>query len=100
MGERWHDSKFQISYATDENDLDFVIAVFRVGTHIDKEENDPGDRIGTTRGIWERWHNMMAVEAARPCTYMLETYSVTNGKPTQIRQNRRGVTKTRFLRNN
>ena len=26
--------------ATDENDLEFAIVVFRVGTHIDKEEED------------------------------------------------------------
>ena len=36
--------------ATDENDLDFAIAVFRVGTHIDNEENR-SDRVGTYRGI-------------------------------------------------
>ena len=41
---------FQIYEATDENDLDFAIAVFRVGTHIDNEE-DRSDRVGTYRGI-------------------------------------------------
>ena len=41
---------FQIYEATDENDLDFTIAVFRVGTHIDNEE-DRNDRVGTYRGI-------------------------------------------------
>ena len=30
---------FQICEATDENDLDFAIAVFRVGTHVDNEED-------------------------------------------------------------
>ena len=34
---------------TDETDLDFAIAVFRVGTRIDKE--DRSDRVGTYRGI-------------------------------------------------
>ena len=37
MDERWHGSLFQVFEATDENDLDFAIAVFRVGTHIGKE---------------------------------------------------------------
>ena len=47
MDERWHGSLFQISDATDENDLNFDNADFRVGTHIDKEEEDQRDRIGT-----------------------------------------------------
>ena len=50
MDERWHGSLFQIFGATDENDLDFVTAVFRVETHIDKEE-DRSDRVGTYREI-------------------------------------------------
>ena len=37
--------------ATDENDLDLVISVFRVGIHSDNEEEDRSDRIGTYRGI-------------------------------------------------
>ena len=36
--------------ATDENDLDFAIAIFCEGTHIDKEEEDQSDRVGTYRG--------------------------------------------------
>ena len=32
MDERWHDSLFQMSEATDENDLDFAITIFCVGT--------------------------------------------------------------------
>ena len=36
--------------ATDENDLDLAIAVFREGMHIDKEEEDRSDRGGTYRG--------------------------------------------------
>ena len=39
-----------MSQATDENDLDFAIAVFHAETHIDKEE-DRSDRVGTYRGI-------------------------------------------------
>ena len=31
MDERWQDSLFQMSEVTAENDLDFVIAVFRAG---------------------------------------------------------------------
>ena len=38
MDERWHGSLFQKVEATDENDLDFAIAVFRLGTHSDNEE--------------------------------------------------------------
>ena len=42
-----------MSEATDENDLDLAIAVFREGMHIDKEEedrSDRSDRVGTYRG--------------------------------------------------
>ena len=39
-----------MSEATDEKDLDLVIAVFLEGTHIDKEE-DHSDHVGTYRGI-------------------------------------------------
>ena len=38
---------FQIYEATDEHDLDFAIAVFRVGTRIDTGEEDRSDRVGT-----------------------------------------------------
>ena len=54
MDERWHGSLFQIyvSEATDENDLDFVIAVFRVGTHnYWQGAKKRSDRVGTYRGI-------------------------------------------------
>ena len=44
-------SLFQIYEATDENDFDFAIAVFRVGTHIDKNSEDRSDRVGTYRGM-------------------------------------------------
>ena len=50
MDERWDGSPFQLSEATDENDLDLAIAVFREGMHIDKEEEDRSDRVGTYRG--------------------------------------------------
>ena len=36
-----------MSEATDENDLDFAIVVFRERTHIHKEEEDQSDRVGT-----------------------------------------------------
>ena len=42
---------FQTLEATDENDLDFAIQVFRLGTHSDNEEEDRNDRVGTYRGI-------------------------------------------------
>ena len=50
MDERWHGNLFQVSEATDENDLDLAIAFFREGMHIDKEEEDRSDRVGTYRG--------------------------------------------------
>ena len=50
MDERWHGNLFQVSEATDENDLDIAIAVFCEGMHIDKEEGDRSDRVGTYRG--------------------------------------------------
>ena len=37
--------------ARDENDLDFAIPVFRVGTHSDNEKEDRSNRVGTYRGI-------------------------------------------------
>ena len=40
---------FQIYEASDENDLDFVIAVFRLGTHIDNEEEDFTGSTGPTK---------------------------------------------------
>ena len=39
----------QVSETTDENDLDLAIAVFCEGVHIDKEEEDRSDRVGTYR---------------------------------------------------
>ena len=46
----WHGNLFQVFEATDENDVDLAIAVFREGMHIDKEEEDRSDRVGTYRG--------------------------------------------------
>ena len=46
MDERWHGSLFQIYEVRDENDLDFAIAVFRVGKHIGVGKHideDPSD---------------------------------------------------------
>ena len=37
--------------AIDENDSEFAIEVFCVGTQIDKEEEDRSDRVGTYRRI-------------------------------------------------
>ena len=51
MDERWPGSLFQTLEATDENDLDLAISVFRVGIHSDNEEEDRSDRVGTYRGI-------------------------------------------------
>ena len=51
MDERWPGSLFQTLEATDENDLDFVIPVFRLGTRSDNEEEYRSDRVGTYRGI-------------------------------------------------
>ena len=51
MDERWPGSLFQIPEATDENDLDLAIAVFRLGTLRDNEKEDRNDRVGTYSGI-------------------------------------------------
>ena len=50
MDERWRGNLFQVSEATNENDMDLAIAVFREGMHIDKEKEDRSDRVGTYRG--------------------------------------------------
>ena len=39
-----------MSEATDEKDLELATAVFREVMHIDKEEEDRSDRVGTYRG--------------------------------------------------
>ena len=46
MDERWPASAFQIAGATDENDLEVVMEVWRKGTHIAKDEEDRSDRTG------------------------------------------------------
>ena len=43
-----------MSEATDENDLDLAIAVFCEGIHIDKEEEDRSDRVGTGHIPWDK----------------------------------------------
>ena len=50
MDERWLGNLFQMSEATDENDLDLAIAVLREGMDIDKEEEERSDCLGTYRG--------------------------------------------------
>ena len=50
MKESRHGSLFQIYKAMYKNDLDFVIVVCCVGSHIDMEE-DQSDRLSTYRGI-------------------------------------------------
>ena len=40
-----------MSEAAVENDLDLVIAVFRIDAHIDNEKEDRSDRVGRYRGI-------------------------------------------------
>ena len=46
MDKRWPGSAFQIFEATDENDLEVALEVFRKGTHIEKDEEDRSDRTG------------------------------------------------------
>ena len=94
MDERWLSSEFQIVGATDENDLEVAMEVC-VKEHI------------LTRmkkiGLIAQMHSMewvqrgrRAVETVAPCSY-LEVYSVTNGKPVQLRQNRRDMIEARLL---
>ena len=51
MDERWLGNEFQIFEATDENDFEVAIEVLRVGTHIDKNEEERSDRVGSYRGM-------------------------------------------------
>ena len=46
MDDRWFGSAFQIPEATDENDLEAAMVVLRVGTHIDKDEEERSARAG------------------------------------------------------
>ena len=78
----WH--LFQMHEITDDNDLDFAIAVFRAGTQIDKEE-DHSDRVGTYRGISKiGW--LLELQYLECDSSNLDIYSVTNRKPLQIRK--------------
>ena len=45
MDERWHGNLFQVSEATDEKDVDLVIAVLCEWMDIDKEEGDRSDEL-------------------------------------------------------
>ena len=51
--DRWFGSAFQIPEATDENDLEAAMVVLRVGTHIDKDEEERSALAGTYRGMRE-----------------------------------------------
>ena len=51
MDERWLGNEFQIFEATDENDFEVTMEVLRAGTHIDKNEEERSDRVGTYCGI-------------------------------------------------
>jgi len=51
MDERWLGNEFQIFEATDENDFEVAMEVLRAGTHIDKNEEERSDRVGTYCGI-------------------------------------------------
>ena len=98
MDERWHGNLFQKSEATDEKDLDLAIAVFREGMHIDKEEEDRSDRVGTyraTMGGEIGW--LLEMQYIESNSSNLEIYSVTNRKPVEISKNKRNVAKARFL---
>ena len=100
MDKNWPVSLFQTLEATDENDLDFAIPVFWLGTHSDKEE-DRNDRVGTYRGIRAAieigW--LLELENLESDSSNLEIYSMANRKPMQIRKNGRDVAKTRFFCN-
>ena len=97
MDERWPESSFQTLEATDENDLDFAIPVFRVETHNDNEEEDRSDRVDTYRGIrggeigW-----LLELENLESNSSNLEIYSVANRKPMQLRENWCDVAKRNF----
>ena len=53
MDDRWIGRAFQIPKATDENDLEAAMVVLRVGTHIDKDEEERSALAGTYRGMRE-----------------------------------------------
>ena len=53
MDERWPGSLFQTLEATEEEDLDFAIPVFRLGTHSDNEEEDDNIPIQYSNTIFQ-----------------------------------------------
>ena len=77
MDERWPGSLFQTLEATDENDFDLAISVFRVGTHSDNEEEDRSDscwHIPWNKGGEVRW--LLELENLESYSSNLEIYSV------------------------
>ena len=90
-----------MSEATDENEFDLAIAVFREGMHIDKEEEDRSDRVDTYRGTraarYVGW--LLEMQYLGSDGSNLEIYSVTDREPVEISKNRRNVEKARFLGN-
>ena len=101
MDERWFGSEFQIFGATDEKDLEVDREVLRGETHIDMDEEEsewshrciPWNEYSEVRGLLKLYHPVSDGS-------YLEVYYVTNGKPVQLRQNRRDMIKARFLGHN
>ena len=54
----------------DENDLDFAIEVFRVGTNIDKQEENSSVHIGTYCGLGKGQRDRMAVGTANRMNWL------------------------------
>ena len=55
MDARWPGSLFQTLEATDENELDLTISVFRVGTHSDNEEEDRRAEFVGVKEMYSCW---------------------------------------------
>ena len=53
MEDRWFGKAFQIFEATDENDLEAAMVVLRLGTHIERHEEERSSRAGTYLGMRE-----------------------------------------------
>ena len=84
MDERWPGSLFQILEATDENDLDFPIPVFRLGTQWQWRRRSQWlcRHILWNKGREKGW--LLELENLESDRSNLEIYSVANRKPMQI----------------
>ena len=99
VDERWFGSEFQIFGATER-----LPPWFCIKEHLLTRMKKIGVSTQVHTMEWVQ-RGRRTVETVAPCEWWypgsyLEVYSVTNGEPVQLRQNRRDMIKARFLGHN